>query len=162
MLIKYIYLEIYVIYLYKMFWYLKTTKFDPFTHIKESIFTLQDVRDFTTNDVSLNKYDNGQFDGLINDMNSALHTIGYSDIYIFTDASGTILANDSNGNTIEKRRIKSTSYTYPYIDLSDNFIFGYFTIVFDDDSTFYLNDANHTAFWYTMFGMNPIEIKQLT
>jgi hypothetical protein len=145
-----------------MFRYIKNTKFDPYTHIKETKFTLQQVRDFTTNDVSLNKYDNGQFDGFINDMNTALHTLGYTDIYIFNDASGTILANDSIGNPIEKRRIKSTSYTYPYIDLSDNFIFGYFTIEFDDDSIFYLNDANHTAFWYTIFGINPIEVKQLT
>lgn len=161
MLTKYICLEIYFT-LYIMFRYLKTTIFDPYTTKKETKFTLQEVRDFTTNDVSLNKYDNGQFDELISDMNTALHTIGYSDIYIFTDASGTILANDSNGNPIEKRRIKSTSYTYPYIDLSGDFVFGFFTILFDDDSTFYLNDANHTAFWYTIFGMNPIVIKQLS
>jgi hypothetical protein len=142
--------------------YLKKTKFDPYTHIKETTFSIQDTRDFTTNDVSLNKYDNGQYDELINDMNTALHTIGYSDIYIFTDASGMILANDSSGNPIEKRRIKSTSYTYPYIDASDNFVFGYFTIVFDDDNTFTLDDEHHTSFWYVMFGMNPIVVKQLT
>ena len=142
--------------------FVKTTKFDPYTHIKETTFAIKEVRDFTTNDVSLNKYDNGQFDGLINDMNTALHTIGYSDVYIFTDASGMILANDNSGNPIEKRRIKTTSYTYPYLDDSGNFVFGSFTIVFDDDSIFYLNDANHASFWYMMFGMNPIEVKQLT
>jgi len=142
--------------------YIKNTIFNPYTRIKETTFSLREKRDFTTNDASLNKYDNGQFDSLINDMNTALHSLGFSDIYIFMDASGTILANDSNGKPIEKRRIKSTSYTYPYIDNSDNFVFGYFTIVFDDDSTFYLNDANHDVYWYTMFGMNPIQIKQLS
>ena len=142
--------------------YVKKTKFDPYTHIKETTFSIQDARDFTTNDVSLNKYDNGQYDELINDMNTALHTIGYSDIYIFTDASGTILANDNSGNPIEKKRIKSTSYTYPYIDNSDNFVFGYFTFIFDDDNVFTLDDEHHTSFWYTMFGMNPIVVKQLT
>jgi len=142
--------------------FVKTTKFDPYTHIKETTFAIKEVRDFTTNDVSLNKYDNGQYDVLINDMNTALHTIGYSDIYIFTDASGMILANDSSGNPIEKRRIKSTSYTYPYLDDSGNFIFGFFTIVFDDNNIFTLDDEHHASFWYTMFGMTPIVIKQLT
>jgi len=145
-----------------MFRYIKNTKFDPYTHIKETKYTLQQVRDFTTNDVSLNAYDNGQYDNLISDMNTALHTIGYSDIYIFTDASGMVLANDSNNNPIEKRRIKSTSYTYPYIDNSGNFVFGFFTIVFDDDSTFTNDDSHENSFWYTIFGMNPLVIKQLT
>ena len=145
-----------------MFRYIKNTKFDPYTHIKETKFTLQEVRDFTTNDVILTAYDNGQYDNLISDMNTALHTIGYSDIYIFTDASGMVLANDTNNNPIEKRRIKSTSYTYPYIDNSGNFVFGSFTIVFDDESTFTNDDAHENSFWYTMFGMNPIVVKQLT
>jgi len=142
--------------------FVKTTKFDPYTHIKETTFAIKEVRDFTTNDVSLNKYDNGQYDNLITDMNTALHTIGYRDIYIFTDASGMILANDSNGNPIEKRRIKTTSYTYPYLDNSGNFVFGYFTVVFEDGSTFTNTDEYETSFWYVMFGMNPIEVKQLT
>jgi hypothetical protein len=63
---------------------------------------------------------------------------------------------------LNEKRCKTTSYTYPYLDDSGNFVFGSFTIVFDDDSIFYLNDANHTSFWYMMFGMNPIEVKQLT
>jgi hypothetical protein len=54
MLTKYICLEIYFT-LYIMFRYLKTTKFDPYTTKKETKFTLQEVRDFTTNDVSLHR-----------------------------------------------------------------------------------------------------------
>ena len=143
--------------------YVRDVFYHPITNIKAVTFTLRHSRDFYTNsDVSLNKYDNGEYDNLITDMNSALHSLGYAEINIYSDASGTVFVNDSNGNPIANRLIVSTTYTYPYLDLSDNFVFGYFTILFDDNSTFSNPDSNHLAYWYSIYGMDPIVIKQLS
>jgi hypothetical protein len=142
--------------------YVREEFYHPITNIKFVTFTLRHNREFFTNDVSLNKYDDGEYDNLINDMNTALHTLGYAELNIYTDASGTIFANDSNGNPITNRLIVTTSYTYPYLDLSGNFVFGYFTVVFDDKSTFSNTDDNNLAYWYSIYGMDPLTIKQFT
>ena len=147
--------------------------FNPYTNVKQITFSLRKPRvlittdpslseTITTNDVSLNEYTNGQFDDVIADMNARLHTLGYCDINIYTDASGTIFALDNEGKNIEKRFIKSMAYTYPYIDSSGNFVFGYIVLTFDDDSTFSLSDEYHTVFWYSFYGMDPVVIKQFS
>ena len=143
--------------------YMRDEFYNPITNIKLVTFTLRHNREFSTNsDVSLNKYDNGEYDNLITDMNTALHTLGYAEINIYSDASGTVFVNDSNGNPITNRLIVTTTYTYPYLDLSGDFVFGYFTILFDDNSTFSNPDSNHLAYWYSIYGMDPIVIKQLS
>jgi len=147
--------------------------FNPYTNVKQITFSLRKPRvlitadpslseTITTNDISLNEYTNGQFDDVIADMNARLHTLGYCDINIYTDASGTIFALDNEGKNIEKRFIKSMAYTYPYIDSSGNFVFGYIVLTFDDDSTFSLSDEYHTVFWYSFYGMDPVVIKQFS
>ena len=147
--------------------------FNPYTNVKQITFSLQKTRGLitndlslsetiTTNDVSLNEYTNGQFDDVIADMNARLHTLGYCDINIYTDASGTIFALDNEGKNIEKRFIKTMAYTYPYIDVSENFVFGNIVLTFDDDSIFSLSDEYHTVFWYSFYGMDPMVIKQFS
>ena len=147
--------------------------FDPCTNVKQITFSLRKPRmlittdpslseTITTNDVSLNEYTNGQFDDVIADMNARLHTIGYCDINIYTDASGTIFALDNEGKNIEKRFIKTMAYTYPYIDGSENFVFGNIVLTFDDDSTFSVSDEYHTVFWYSFYGMDPMVVKQFS
>lgn len=147
--------------------------FNPYTNVKEITFSLRKPRmlittdpslseTITTNDVSLNEYTNGQFDDVIADMNARLHTLGYCDINIYTDASGTIFALDNEGKNIEKRFIKTMAYTYPYIDGSENFVFGNIVLTFDDDSTFSLSDEYHTVFWYSFYGMDPMVVKQFS
>jgi len=142
--------------------YVRDELYHPITNIKAVTFTLRHNRDFYTNDVSLNKYDNGEYDNLITDMNSALHTLVYAKINIYSDASGTVFVNDSIGNPITNRLIVTTTYTYPYLDLSGDFVFGYFTVVFDDKSTFSNPDSNNLTYWYSIYGMDPLVIKQFT
>lgn len=142
--------------------YVRDEFYNPITNIKLVTFTLRHNREFYTNDVSLNKYENGEYDNLMNDMNTALHSLGYSEINIYSDASGTVFVNDSSGNPITNRLIVTTTYTYPYIDLSGNFVFGYFTVLFDDKSTFSNPDSNNEAYWYSIYGMDPLVIKQFT
>jgi hypothetical protein len=142
--------------------YVRDELYHPITNIKAVTYRLRHNRDFYTNDVSLNKYENGEYDNLITDMNTALHTLGYAEINIYSDASGTVFVNDSNGNPITNRLIVTTTYTYPYLDLSGDFVFGYFTILFDDNATVSNPDSNHLAYWYSIYGMDPIVIKQLS
>lgn len=142
--------------------YVREEFFHPITNIKAVTFSLRHNRDFYTNDVSLNKFDNGEYDNLITDMNAALHTLGYAEINIYSDASGTVFVNDSIGNPITNRLIVTTTYTYPYVDLSGDFVFGYFTVLFDDNTTFSNPDSNHLAYWYSIYGMDPVVIKQLS
>ena len=150
-----------------------STVFNPYTNVKQITFSLRKPRELhttdpilnetiATNDVSLNMYENGQFESVIADMNARLHTLGYCDINIYTDASGTIFAVDNEGKNIEKRFIKSMAYTYPYIDGSGDFVFGNIVLTFDDDSIFSLSDEYHTVFWYSFYGMDPMVIKQFS
>jgi hypothetical protein len=147
--------------------------FDPCTNVKQITFSLRKPRilittdpslseTITTNDVSLNEYTNGQFDNVIADMNARLHTLWYCDINIYTDAWGTIFALGNEGKNIENRFIKTMAYTYPYIDGSENFVFGNIVLTFDDDSTFSVSDEYHTVFWYSFYGMDPMVVKQFS
>lgn len=112
----------------------------------------------TTNDVSLNDLSNGQYDEVIYDMNQALHTVGYTKMTIYTDGSGNGFAKDTNGIDIVNKIIKTTEYTYPYIDASGNSIPGNLTIIFDDESKFINSDLheNQSWFWYTIEGLPNI------
>jgi hypothetical protein len=82
---------------------------------------------------------------------------------IYTDASGTTFAKDSNGNDINTRSVTSTSYSYPYYDNNGIYINGLITVTFDDGSTFVntddndINDENDTnGLWYYMQGISDI------
>lgn len=105
---------------------------------------------FTTSGPNIDALTNGEYPQYTVDINQALHSLGYARISIYMDASGTIFALDSNGNPISSRLITQTSYTYPYVDASDNTIDGTFTITFDDGSFYFNTDVNNSAYWYSM------------
>ena len=105
----------------------------------------------------------GEFITLQYNVNYALNNLGYVRINITTDASGTVFALDSGGNAIENRLIIKLSYTYGHIDeVTQLPIAAYFTLEFDDGSTFGLSTESHDLYWYWMTGIDPIVIYQYT
>jgi hypothetical protein len=118
-------------------------------------------RDISGNNVP--QLDNGEYDLIINDINSALHSGNAFRINIYTDASGSIFAQDSNNNDINNRLVVTTIYTYPYHDnFADTDVDGNFKVIFDDGSYIQNNDANNQAYWYTVVGAEPVDVKQFT
>jgi len=99
---------------------------------------------------------NEQYSEIIDDMNIALHSpdIEVIKISIYTDASGTNFAVDSSGNSVDKKTVATTIYTYAHTDASNNQIDGYLTTYFQDGTHFGNNDTNDSAYWYTIEGLN--------
>ena len=91
----------------------------------------------------------------IKDINKAVN-VGALIVSIFMDASGTIFAKDTNDNDINLRNVKSTSYTYPYVDVSGNLTYGTFTFTFDDGSTFSNIDLLNNLYWYYIQGVSDM------
>ena len=89
------------------------------------------------------------------DINTAVN-VGPLIVSIFTDASGTVFVKDSNGNDINLRLVKSTSYTYPYMDPEGNWTSGIFEFTFDDGSTFSNNDLLNYLYWYYIQGVSDM------
>ena len=96
------------------------------------------------------------------DVNLCINVLGKVNLNIYTDGSGNSYALDSSGNPIQNRVVIETNYIYPYTDASGNSVYGYFKITFDDGSSFSNDDANNTAFWYYLEGLEPAIIKQFT
>lgn len=117
---------------------------------------------FTTSGPNIDALTNGEYPQYTVDINQALHSLGYARISIYMDASGTIFALDSNGNPISSRLITQTSYTYPYVDASDNTIDGTFTVTFDDGSFYFNTDVTNSAYWYSMQETGQSIIYQFT
>ena len=120
---------------------------------------------FTTsgyNLIPLNPYiPNDQYPNFITDMNTALHSVGYIDVTIYTDASGNSFGKDSNGNDINQRLLVNTTYNYLGYDASGYLYGGYMTIRFEDGSTFGNTDTNDSDYWYVIYNADPT-IKQYT
>jgi len=114
---------------------------------------------YQTRDLSGNNTDNippledGEYIQFMQDVNAAVR-IGALIITVYTDASGIGIALDSNGNPVLNRLLKTTSYVYPYINDNGNYIDGVLTNIYDDGSTFSNNDANNTAYWYSIKGVS--------
>lgn len=106
--------------------------------------------------------ENGEYQGVIDDINAACFKGLPFDINIYLDGSGNTYAKDNLGNDITNRRVTSTSYRYPYTDASGNLRAGLFTIVFNDNSYFENDDTNAGSYWYTIEGLTPVVYKQLT
>jgi len=132
----------------------------PITLVLYSAY-LYKSRDITNDKVPY--LDNGQYQLIIDDINSALYNRNPFRINIFTDASGTIFALDSNGNDVNDRLVVTTIYTYPYMDnIKSIFVPGDFKVIFDDGSYIENDDAHETTYWYTIVGADSVEIKQFT
>jgi hypothetical protein len=106
--------------------------------------------------------ENGEYQGVIDDINAACFKGLPFDMSIYLDSTGTTYAKDNLGNDIIDRRVASTTYIYPYQDMSGNVIDGYFTILFTDGTYFGNNDSNDKAYWYTITGLTPVVYKQFT
>ena len=115
-----------------------------------------------TNSTTVDPLTNGEYAQVTADINTALHTLGYLRINIFTDLSGTMYAQDNLGNDIIDRTIYSTRYTYPTTDLSGNTIDGHMTMTFTDGTTYDNSDINNTAYAYYLTGLEAGGIKYLT
>jgi hypothetical protein len=115
-----------------------------------------------TNDVSLNSLVNGQYANVTQDMNTALHTVGYMRINIYMDLSGLIPALDSYGNPILSRTLVQTTYVYPYTDLSGVLMNGFMTFYFDDGSYISNYDSLETLYTYRFDGLDPTVIRYFT
>ena len=120
------------------------------------------LRDFSTNNVNLEPYEDGEYTNVIVDINTALHSVGYCYINIFMDSSGLVFAKDSSGNDINRRLIKRTDYRYPYYDLSGVLVDGHLDMYFEDGDFIHNDDMNSSEYWYTIDGVEPVVIKQFT
>jgi hypothetical protein len=106
--------------------------------------------------------DNGEYVQFMQDVNLAVR-MGPLIISIYTDASGTNFALDTNGNPINSRIINKTSYQYPYYDANNILVLGVLTCVFDDGSSFSNDDENNAAYWYNIQGVSdPNNLQQYT
>jgi hypothetical protein len=99
--------------------------------------------------------ENDEYDQFMHDVNTVVNK-GALIVSIFTDASGTIFTKDNNGNDINLRLVKSTSYTYSHMDNNGIFIDGVFYFTFDDGSTFSNVDINNSEYWYYIQGVSDM------
>jgi len=97
--------------------------------------------------IDIPSLENDEYLQFMKDINTAVNK-GPLIVSIYMDASGTIFTKDNNGNDINLRLVKTTSYTYPHMDISGNFVDGVFYFTFDDGSTFNNVDLNDSAYWY--------------
>ena len=105
--------------------------------------------------INIPPLENDEYIQFIKDINTAVN-VGPLMISIFSDASGTIFTKDNNGNDINLRSVKSTSYTYSHMDNNGNFIDGVFYFTFDDGSTFNNVDLNNSEYWYYIQGVSDM------
>ena len=82
----------------------------------------------------------------------------YAIIDVFTNSSKTIFAVDSNGVTVDDRRVQSISQTLAYIDDNGNTVNPTVTIEFTDGTNFTSDDVLD-KFWYTVSGV-PVVLKK--
>ena len=139
------------------------------TLVKENRFTIvhnyTDINrafDASYGEIIIPALEDAEYIIFMNDVNTAVN-VGAIVLSIYTDASGTTFAKDSNGNDINTRSVTSTSYSYPYYDNNGIYINGLITVTFDDGSTFVnnddndINDENDTnGLWYYMQGVSDM------
>ena len=104
----------------------------------------------------------GEYISFQNDVNYAINVLGHVNLNIYTDASGTTFALDSNGAPIQNALIEKLIYTYPYMDASNNQVDGQFEIIFAGGGTWNNVDAHWYEFWYSIEGILPVTIVQFT
>jgi len=132
------------------------------TLVKENRFTIvhsytDTNRDFDASygEIIIPALEDGEYLQFFQDINTAVN-VGPIVVSIFMDASGQTFAQDSNGNNINLRTVKTTSYCYPYVDYLGTWHYGTFTFTFDDDSTFSNIDINNSMYWYYIQGVSDM------
>lgn len=104
----------------------------------------------------------GQFDEFDRDVKTSKNTTGHVYMNIYTNAEGTVYANDSNGQRVENRLVNYTRYTLPYTDASNNVVVGKMRIYFVGNTYFQVGNDNETGYWYSIQGLTPYAVNQLT
>lgn len=99
----------------------------------------------------------GKFYVFYNDLVAAKSSVGHASVIIYTDANGTQIANDNNGNPIDKTVINYTIYTYgkDYMPTSDNDV-GFLRIVFKGNSRLEIQNTETPVYWYSFYGGDSI------
>lgn len=133
---------------------------NPHYRVTHHFYLLRDLSG--NNPENIPPLDNGEYVQFMQDVNLAVR-MGPLIISIYTDASGTIFALDTNGNPISSRTINTTNYHYPYYDANNILVEGVLTTVFDDGSSFSNDDENNAAYWYNIQGVSdPNNLQQYT
>lgn len=104
----------------------------------------------------------GQFDEFDADVKLSKIAVGHVYINIYTNAEGTAYANDNVGNPIENRLVYYTRYTLPYTDALNNAVVGKMRIYFIGNNYFEVGNDNETGYWYSIQGLTPYAVNQLT
>jgi len=104
----------------------------------------------------------GQFDEFDADVKLAKNTLSHVYMNIYTNAEGTVYATDSNGQQVENRLVNYTRYTLPYTDASNNVVVGKMRIYFVGNNYFQVGNDNETGYWYSIQGLTPYAVNQLT
>jgi hypothetical protein len=132
------------------------------TLVKENRFTIihsyTDINrafDASYGEIIIPALEDGEYLQFFQDINTAVN-VGPIVVSIFMDASGQTFAQNSNGNNINLRTVKTTSYCYPYVDYLGTWHYGTFTFTFDDDSTFSNIDINNSMYWYYIQGVSDM------
>ena len=104
----------------------------------------------------------GQFDEFDADVKLAKTTMGHVYMSVYTNAEGTAYANDNVGTPIENRLVFYTRYTLPYTDAANNPVVGKMRIYFVGNDYFEVGNDNETGYWYSIQGLTPYAVNQLT
>uniref|UniRef100_A0A6C0JQM7 Uncharacterized protein n=1 Tax=viral metagenome TaxID=1070528 RepID=A0A6C0JQM7_9ZZZZ len=135
-------------------------RLNPHYVVTHHIYLMRDLSG--NNPENIPPLEDGEYVQFMLDVNMAVRT-GPLIISIYSDASGNNIVLDTNGNPVNNRYLKTTSYSYPYIDFSGNYIDGILTCIFGDGSSFSNNDENNAAYWYSIQGISdPNNLQQYT
>ena len=94
-----------------------------------------------------------------------LQTNGDVRMTLYSNAEGTVYANDTAGNPINNRFLKYTMYTNPYVHPYDGNIPGELTIHFLDGTVYKkvdTEDVVNPVCWYSFLDLVPLAVKPLT
>ena len=128
--------------------------------VSYNIFLLRDLSG--NNPENIPPLEDGEYPQFMLDVNMAIR-MGPILLSLYTDSSGTGFILDSNGNPINNRFLKQTTYSYPYIDKDGVYIQGLLTCTFGDGSTLSVDGLHHSIFWYFIKGItDPNNLQPFT
>ena len=128
-------------------------RLNPHYLVTYNIFDIIRSRDLSGNNPeNIPPLEDGEYPQFMLDVNSAVR-MGPLIVSICVDASGTQYVLDSNGNPINNRFLKQTTYSYSYINQDGVFIPSVLTCTLGDNSTFSTDGFHHSIFWYYVKGI---------
>jgi len=88
------------------------------------------------------------YTSITTDLNGALNTGRTPNLSLFSDAAGTTIVSDSNGNPCKDRIVASINYTEPH-NTADGaqLVNGFVVVVFNDGSTVTITDNVDTVYY---------------